>query len=133
MPEPASGESLPDGAGGTVGGEAAGADVEFGDDGLRKYTPGPVFATLKWVSWIELGLFAGLMFLWLGPVHSDQWIFIFGMSHGIGFLILCAVVMFAVMRREAPYWLLAATLTPVGPVGSVIGIEAIERRRRPDS
>jgi hypothetical protein len=32
------------------------------------------------------------------------------------------------MRREAPFWLFAATLTPVGPVGSVIGIEWIERR-----
>ena len=32
------------------------------------------------------------------------------------------------MRREAPYTLLAATLTPVGPVGSVIGIELIERK-----
>ncbi len=31
-------------------------------------------------------------------------------------------------KREAPYTLLAATLTPVGPVGSVIGIELIERR-----
>ena len=34
----------------------------------------------------------------------------------------------ACVRREAPYTLLAATLTPVGPVGSVIGIELIERK-----
>jgi len=32
------------------------------------------------------------------------------------------------MRREAPWPLLAATLTPFGPLGSVIGIELIERR-----
>jgi hypothetical protein len=32
------------------------------------------------------------------------------------------------VRRESPYTLLAATLTPVGPLGSVIGIELIERR-----
>jgi hypothetical protein len=32
------------------------------------------------------------------------------------------------VRKEAPYTLLAATLTPVGPVGSVIGIELIERK-----
>jgi hypothetical protein len=38
------------------------------------------------------------------------------------------VIWIAVLRREAPYWLLAATLTPAGPVGSVIGIEFIERR-----
>ena len=36
------------------------------------------------------------------------------------------------MRREAPYWFLAATLTPVGPVGSVIGINVLERREDSD-
>ena len=55
--------------------------------------------------------------------------FVFGLSHGIGFIVLCLVIWIAVLRREAPYWLLAATLTPAGPVGSVIGIAAIERRR----
>ena len=35
----------------------------------------------------------------------------------------------AVLRHEAPY-LLAATLTPVGPVGSVIAIHYIEGKER---
>ena len=48
--------------------------------------------------------------------------------HGLGFVALCALIWAAVLRREAPYPLLAATLTPVGPVGSVIGISLIERR-----
>jgi len=34
----------------------------------------------------------------------------------------------AILRREAPWPLLAATLTPVGPFGSVIAIELIERK-----
>ena len=38
------------------------------------------------------------------------------------------MIWIACVRREAPYTLLAATLTPVGPVGSVIGIELIERK-----
>jgi len=38
------------------------------------------------------------------------------------------VIWIACIRKEAPYTLLAATLTPVGPVGSVIGIELIERK-----
>jgi hypothetical protein len=37
-------------------------------------------------------------------------------------------VLAAVVRRQAPWPLLAATLTPAGPVGSVIGIALIERR-----
>jgi hypothetical protein len=38
------------------------------------------------------------------------------------------VIWAAILRHEAPYTLLAATLTPAGPVGSVIAIEVIERR-----
>ena len=41
---------------------------------------------------------------------------------------LALLIWAAVLRREAPYTLLAATLTPVGPVGSVIAIHFIERR-----
>ena len=53
---------------------------------------------------------------------------VFGWAHGLGFIALCVVIWVACVRREAPYTLLAATLTPVGPVGSVIGIELIERK-----
>ncbi len=53
---------------------------------------------------------------------------VFGWAHGIGFVGLCIVIWIAAVRREAPYTLLAATLTPVGPLGSVIGIELIERK-----
>ncbi len=53
---------------------------------------------------------------------------LFGWAHGLGFVVLCLVIWVACGKREAPYTLLAATLTPVGPVGSVIGIELIERR-----
>ncbi|MGZ5309714.1 MAG: hypothetical protein ACXWDQ_04620 [Solirubrobacterales bacterium] len=48
--------------------------------------------------------------------------------HGLGFVALCALIWAAVLRREAPYPLLAATLTPVGPFGSVVGIALIEKR-----
>jgi hypothetical protein len=48
--------------------------------------------------------------------------------HGLGFVALCLLIWAAVLRREAPYPLLAATLTPAGPFGSVIGITLIERR-----
>jgi hypothetical protein len=54
---------------------------------------------------------------------------VFGWAHGIGFISLCALIWIAILRHEAPYTLLAATLTPVGPVGSVVGISVIERKR----
>ena len=85
---------------------------------------------MKVASWVELGLFTALLVFWLLPGFEDE-TFIFGLSHGIGFIALCLLIFVAVLRREAPYWLLAASLTPAGPVGSVIGIEVIERRDPP--
>lgn len=94
---------------------------------LRKPVPGRLFAWVKRFSWVELGFFAGLMLFWLMPGFETPTM-VFGWAHGLGFIALCIFIWVACVRREAPYTLLAATLTPVGPVGSVIGIELIERR-----
>ena len=95
---------------------------------LRKPVPGRLFAWVKVISWIELTVFAALVFFWLAPGFESE-TSIFGLAHGLGFIALCLVIWACVLRHEAPYTLLAATLTPVGPVGSVIAIELIERRR----
>ena len=94
---------------------------------LRKPVPGRLFEAVKWLSWIELAVFAALLVFWLAPGFETETM-IFGWAHGLGFIALCIAIWIAVLRREAPYTLLAATLTPVGPVGSVIAIELIERR-----
>jgi hypothetical protein len=94
---------------------------------LRKPVPGPVFAWVKRLSWLELAIFAALLFVWLAP-GLERETFIFGLSHGIGYIVLCLAIWAAVLRHEAPYTLLAATLTPAGPLGSVIAIELIERK-----
>lgn len=104
----------------------------YGEREFQPRDPGPMFAWVKRISLIELAIFAGLMLVWLLP-GMERATFYFGLSHGIGFILLCLLIWVAVMRREAPFWLLAATLTPFGPVGSVIGIEYIERRGRRDS
>jgi hypothetical protein len=94
----------------------------------RAWNPGPAFRWVKLGSFLELGIFAGLLVVWAIP-GLEQATFLFGLAHGIGYLALCVLIFVAILKREAPWWLLAATLTPVGPVGSVIGIEWIERRR----
>jgi hypothetical protein len=96
-------------------------------DTLRRPKPGPLFFWVKRASWVELALFGALLFFWLMPGFEHE-TFVFGLSHGIGFIALCLLIWIAVLRREAPYGLLAATLTPAGPVGSVLGIAYIERR-----
>ena len=95
--------------------------------GLRQPVPGPLFSWVKRASYVELGLFAGLLVVWLAP-GLEHPTFLFGLAHGIGFIVLVLAIWVAVLRGEAPYTLLAATLTPVGPVGSVIAIGVIERR-----
>jgi hypothetical protein len=94
---------------------------------MRKPVPGELFVWVKRFSWLELAIFACLIAFWLLPGFETETM-IFGWAHGLGFVALCIVIWIAAVRREAPYALLAATLTPVGPLGSVIGIELIERR-----
>ena len=98
-------------------------------DTLRRPVPGPLFRVVKVASWVELGLFAILLVVWLAP-GLEHATFYAGLAHGIGFIALAILIWIAVLRREAPYTLLAATLTPVGPVGSVIAIHYLERRDR---
>ena len=99
-------------------------------DGLRAPAPGRLFEWVKVASYVELALFAGLLIVWLAP-GLERPTFYFGLGHGIGFILLALLIWVAILRHQAPYTLLAATLTPVGPVGSVIAIHHLERRQRP--
>ena len=98
-------------------------------EALRQSVPGSLWPWVKLVSWLELAIFAVLLVVWLLP-GFDHETFIFGLTHGIGYIALCLLIWIAILRHEAPYTLLAATLTPVGPVGSVIAIHYIESKER---
>jgi hypothetical protein len=97
---------------------------------MRTPVAGALFGWAKVASYVELALFAGLLVVWLAPGFEHA-TFYFGLAHGIGFILLALLIWAAVLRHEAPYTLLAATLTPVGPVGSVIAIHYIERKDPP--
>jgi hypothetical protein len=99
-------------------------------EALRKPAPGALYPWVKRASYFELALFTALLIFWVLPGFEPE-TFLFGLSHGIGYIALCLLIWIAAIRREVPYWLLAATLTPVGPLGSVIGIAWLERRDRP--
>ena len=51
---------------------------------------------------MELAIFAALCFFWLAP-GFDQQAFVFGWAHGIGFIALCLLIWFTILRHEAPY------------------------------
>jgi hypothetical protein len=98
------------------------------EDALREPAPGPMWRYVKWASWVELAVFTALCFFWLAPGFGTETL-IFGTAHGIGYLALLALITVACLRHQSPYVVLAASLTPVGPLGSVIAIEYTERKR----
>lgn len=105
--------------------------MEASQESLRRSRPGAIFPWVKRASWAELAIFAALVVFWLLPgYHHEE--FVFGLTHGIGYLALCLLIWIAILRHEAPYTLLAASLTPVGPLGSVVAIRWIETRERSD-
>jgi hypothetical protein len=97
-------------------------------EALRRPAPGALYPWVKRVSYVELAIFAALIVFWLLPGFESE-TFVFGLAHGLGYVALCIVIWIAVLRREVGYSLLGATLTPVGPVGSVIALEWTEHRR----
>ncbi len=103
---------------------------EAADDALRRPVPGALYPWVRRASWFELALFAALVLFWLLPGFESPTM-VFGWAHGLGFIALAILIWIAVLRREAPYLLLAATMTPVGPLGSVIAIWRLDRREPP--
>ena len=80
---------------------------------LPKPVPGRLFRWVKIASWFELGLFTALLFFWIAPGYPSETA-LFGLLHGIGYLGLCGLILWAIVRREAPWPLLAATAHAAG-------------------
>lgn len=102
--------------------------LERAEDMLLEAEPGPLYPWVRRVSYGEALLFIGLLVFWLLPGYPDE-TFAFGLAHGIGYLVLLSLIWVAFLRRQVPLWLLAATATPLGPFGSVVGIVLWDRSR----
>lgn len=87
------------------------------------------FQAVRIYSALEVVLFSALVVVWLGGIdeHTEM---VLGWCHGIGWIVLCGLVAFGCRRGVFPWPLLAATVSPLGPVGSSVGIEVIRRRSR---
>jgi hypothetical protein len=88
------------------------------------------FQAVRLYSAFEVALFSALLTVWIGRVDEDAER-VLGWSHGIGWILLCGLVYVGCRRRTFPWPLLAATVSPLGPVGSTVGIEVIRRRGLP--
>jgi hypothetical protein len=96
----------------------------------RPYPAGvPYFTAVRLFSLFELCLFSSLVIFAIGGWSEDTEL-VLGWSHGVGWILLCIAVAAGCRRKVFPWPLLAATVSPLGPVGSTVGIELLSRRRR---
>jgi hypothetical protein len=86
------------------------------------------FNAVRIYSAIESLIFTALLVVWIGG-GSEHAQLVLGWIHGIGWTCLCAAVAVGCKRNVFPWWLLAATVSPIGPIGSSIGIEVLNRQR----
>ncbi|HKP89877.1 MAG TPA: hypothetical protein VJT75_07860 [Thermoleophilaceae bacterium] len=87
------------------------------------------FQAVRLYSAVEALVFSALLVVWIGGLGDDAKL-VLGWCHGIGWLFLCAAVFVGCVRRVFPWPVLAATVSPLGPIGALIGIELTARQRR---
>jgi hypothetical protein len=87
------------------------------------------FQAVRVYSALEACVFTALLVVWIGGL-GDQPQLVLGWCHGIGWLFLCSAVLVGCLRRVFPWPVLAATVSPLGPIGASIAIELAARRRR---
>ena len=87
------------------------------------------FQAVRLYSAAEALVFTALLVVWIGGL-GDRAKLVLGWCHGIGWLFLCAAVLAGCARRVFPWPVLAATVSPLGPIGALVGIEITARQRR---
>ena len=86
-----------------------------------------LFQAVRLFSAVESAVFATLLVVWLGHV-DERATFVLGLTHGIGFLFLCALIYVACLRRAVP-WPVLASAVLLTPFGSTVHIELLRRRQ----
>ena len=87
------------------------------------------FTAVRLYSLFELSIFTALVIVWVGDL-SDRTKEILGWCHGFGWIGLCIAIAFGCMRRVFSWPVLAAAVSPLGPLGSTIGIEVEAYKKR---
>jgi hypothetical protein len=86
------------------------------------------FQAVRVYSALEVCVFTALLVFAIGG-FDERAETVLGWTHGVGWILLCVAVAVGCRRRVFPWPLLAATVSPAGPVGSTIGLEYLSRRR----
>jgi hypothetical protein len=85
------------------------------------------FQAVRIYSAAELCVFTALVVVWVGGISDDAKT-VLGWTHGFGWILLCLLVFEGCRRRVYPWPVLAATVSPLGPLGSTAAIEYVARR-----
>lgn len=89
------------------------------------------FQAVRLYSALELLVFSALVVVWVGGFDDDLTL-VLGWTHGFGWIGLCVAIAYGCTRRVFPWPVLAAAVSPLGPLGSTIAIEIAARRRAPE-
>lgn len=87
------------------------------------------FQAVRLYSLVEVCIFTSLLVVAIGGLGESAERAL-GWTHGVGWIVLCLLVAQGCRRKVFPWALLAATVSPLGPVGSSAGIEYLARRHR---
>jgi hypothetical protein len=86
------------------------------------------FQAVRIYSLVEVCIFTALIVTAVGGFSEDAEL-ILGWTHGFGWILLCVLVARGAVKRIFPWPLLAATVSPLGPIGSTAGLEYLARRK----
>jgi len=87
------------------------------------------FTAVRLFSALELCVFSALLVTAISGA-SESAEKALGWTHGIGWILLCVAVAEGCRRKVFPWPTLAATVSPLGPLGSTAAIEYLARSRR---
>lgn len=85
------------------------------------------FTRLKWASFAHSTVYAALLASWAAGWQTGQTVF--GYGHGIGWIVMCALVLAALRRRVIPLYV-GVCVAVVGAVGPFVGSAAFIREER---
>jgi hypothetical protein len=77
---------------------------------------------------LESLVFSALLVVWIGGLDEHAKL-VLGWVHGFGWILLSLLVLWGWIRRIFPGPLLAATVSPAGPLGALVGFEVLVRFR----
>lgn len=86
------------------------------------------FTTLKHLSFAHSTVYAILLAVWLIPgLHPEE--MVFGLAHGLGWILMCLLCIDALRRRVIPLRL-AVAVAVIGAVGPFVGSYEFVREQR---